>query len=133
MYLIDMWQAVEAVDIIQFYPGIGFFARFPQGALVGAFIVFHKTAWQCPQAVARFNGAFTQQDLILMTGESTDHNEWILIMDVAAGTTDMALPVITGRHNQGQLFSTLGTVMHIKTECSGKLRRPDNVAKYVRS
>ena len=77
---------------------IGFFQCFARGGLGGGFAVFHESGGQCPQSVARFDGAAAEQDApVLPFRDGADDQLGILVMDGGADGADMALAMIVLR------------------------------------
>lgn len=115
MHLADVRQVVEGVQGDDFNAGVGFFRCFTYRAMGGSLVVFHETGGECPQAVARLDGAAAQQYLVFPLRDRAHHDLGVFIVDGAASIADIARQVISGLGFQFDFRAAMAAIIHLGT------------------
>lgn len=110
--LINMRDADQREQGVDFSACAGFLERFPEGGLLRRFAVFHKSRRQGPQSMGGFDGPAAEQDVAFPFGNAADHQLGITIMDRFALRTDMARQHIVRGDAEFDEGAALGTELH---------------------
>lgn len=88
----------------------GFLKRFAAGGLGGGFAVFHEAGRQRPETELGLDGTAAEQNPFFVLDDAADHQPWIFIVNMAAGSTNVARKAISGRNGKGNARAAVDAV-----------------------
>lgn len=91
--------------------GQGFLVRFTSRRGSSGFAVLHETGGQCPETMARFNGAPTEQNAFAPSGDTANDQARIFILDMAAGIANCPWMGVASGNAMADRLGALGAKM----------------------
>jgi hypothetical protein len=113
VHLADVRHIEQGIQRVDFDLGQCFLVGLARRGLGCGFAVFHETRGQRPEAVARFDGAAAEENLVFPFGNAADHQFRVLVVNGVADIADMARQVIPGRDAQADFGAAVAAVIHV--------------------